>query len=576
MLMTILSFVFVTALIGFISYLKTKAEEHSAQGYFLAGRGLSGVVIGFSMVLTSLSTEQLIGTNASAYISNFSIMAWTVQSVIPLCVLALYLLPRYLKGGFTTIPEFFEARYDRQTRQMMSFLFMVGYTFILIPGALYSGAIAFSQMFDIPGLFNISFNMSIWVIVWLIGIIGGIYAIFGGLKAVAVSDTLNGLALIIGGAMIPFFALKYLGNGSILDGVTKITTTHYDKLNAWGAATDPVPWTTIFTGIMIVNFFYWATNQAIIQRALGAKSLAEGQKGILIAGVFLLTLPFMLNLPGLVSFHIFGNSLNNIDLAYPTLVREVLPKPLLGFFTACLFGAILSTFNSFLNSAATLFCYDFYKPIFKKNISDDDLIRVAKISGTVIAIVSMIIAPMLQSGSDGLFLLLKRFAGFFNIPIIALVAVGFLNKTINGLAARITVIAHVTLYFSLVWIFKINLNFVHVMGGLFVFDILLMVILGSFMRREVPYELPKENKSHVDLSNWKYAFPVSYILMLGLAYVYTILSKVGLAGGNSLTVINVIYFILGAGGIFIIMKSTSSVKNNVNENEQISLEKNNI
>ena len=95
MLMTILSFVFVTALIGFISYLKTKDEEHSAQGYFLAGRGLSGVVIGFSMVLTSLSTEQLIGTNASAYISNFSIMAWTVQSVIPLCVLALYLLPRY-------------------------------------------------------------------------------------------------------------------------------------------------------------------------------------------------------------------------------------------------------------------------------------------------------------------------------------------------------------------------------------------------------------------------------------------------------------------------------------------------
>ena len=191
MLMTILSFVFVTALLGFISYLKTRDEEHSAQGYFLAGRGLSGVVIGFSMVLTSLSTEQLIGTNASAYISNFSIMAWTVQSVIPLCVLALYLLPRYLKGGFTTIPEFFEARYDKQTRQMMSFLFMVGYTFILIPGALYSGAIAFSQMFDIPGLFNISFNMSIWVIVWLIGIIGGVYAIFGGLKAVAVSDKIG-------------------------------------------------------------------------------------------------------------------------------------------------------------------------------------------------------------------------------------------------------------------------------------------------------------------------------------------------------------------------------------------------
>ena len=188
----------------------------------------------------------------------------------------------------------------------------------------------------------------------------------------------------------------------------------------------------------------------------------------------------------------------------------------------------------------------------------------------------MIIAPMLQSGSDGLFLLLKRFAGFFNIPIIALVAVGFLNKTINGLAARITVTAHVILYFSLVWIFKINLNFVHVMGGLFVFDILLMIGLGSFMKRETPYELPKENKSHVDLSNWKYAFPVSYILILGLAYVYTVLSKMGLAGGNSLTTINIIYSILAIGGIFMIMKSKSSIKDSSTKRDRVSLEENNI
>lgn len=554
MFLTISSFLFVTGLIGLLSYLKTKGDENSAQGYFLAGRGLSGVVIGFSMVLTSLSTEQLIGTNGSAYAKNFSIMAWTVQSVIPLCVLAMYLLPRYLKGGFTTIPEFFEARYDKGTRQLMSFLFMIGYTFVLIPGALYSGAIAFSQMFDMPTLFNISFNTSIWVIVWLIGIIGGIYAIFGGLKAVAVSDTLNGIALIIGGAMIPYFALKYIGQGSLFVGIEKISTIHYEKLNAWGSVSDPVPWTTIFTGIMIVNFFYWATNQAIIQRSLGAKSLAEGQKGILIAGLFLLFLPIMLNLPGLISFHIFGDSLKNIDLAYPTLVREVLPKPLLGFFTACLFGAILSTFNSFLNSAATLFCYDFYKPIFNKNVTDEKLIFVAKVSGTIIAIVSMLIAPMLQSGSEGIFLLLKRFAGFFNIPIIALVAVGFLNNVISGKAAKITVYCHIVLYFSLVWIFKIKLNFVHIMGGLFIFDICIMFILGKFFKRETPYSLPKENKSNVNLENWKYAYEVSYLLILGLIYIYTVLSPYGLAGGKSILGITIFYSIFGIFGCILIRK----------------------
>ena len=428
--MTFISFVFITALIAFISWLKTKDEENSAKGYFLAGRGLTATVIGFSMVLTSLSTEQLVGVNASSYASNFSIIAWTVQSVIPLCVLAIFLLPRYLKGGFTTIPEFFEERYDKQTRQIMSLLFLVAYTFVMIPGALYSGAIAFTQIFDVEAMFGVSFNVALWSVVWLIGIIGGIYAIFGGLKAVAVSDTLNGFALIIGGAMIPFFALKYLGEGSMAKGVEIVTTTHIDKLTAWGGVADPVPWTTIFTGILIVNFFYWTTNQAIIQRSLAAKSLAEGQKGILYAAGFLLFLPFLLNVPGLVSFHIFGDSIKTIDLAYPMLVSKVLPKPLLGFFTACLFGAILSTFNSFINSAATLFCYDIYRSIFKKDISDEDLIKVAKIAGTIISIVSMIIAPLLQYGTGGLFLLLKRFAGFFNIPIVALVAVGFLNKKI--------------------------------------------------------------------------------------------------------------------------------------------------
>lgn len=542
--MTFITFVLITALIAFVSWLKTKGEDGSAKGYFLAGRGLTATVIGFSMVLTSLSTEQLVGVNASSYASNFSIIAWTVQSVVPLCVLALYLLPKYLKGGFTTIPEFFEERYDRQTRQIMSLLFLVAYTFVMIPGALYSGAIAFTQIFDVEAMFGVSFNTALWGVVWLIGIIGGIYAVFGGLKAVAVSDTLNGFALIIGGAMIPFFALKYLGDGSMAKGVEIVTTTHIEKLTAWGAAADPVPWTTIFTGILIVNFFYWTTNQAIIQRSLAAKSLAEGQKGILYAAIFLLFLPVMLNVPGLVSFHIFGDSLKNIDLAYPTLVSKVLPKPLLGFFTACLFGAILSTFNSFINSAATLFCYDIYRPMLKKDISDEDLIKVAKIAGTIIAIISMIIAPLLQYGTGGLFLLLKRFAGFFNIPIVALVAVGFLNRTISGKAARATVLLHVILYYSLVWIFKVKVNFVHVMGSLFVFDIIVMFILGSIFKRETPYVPSNSNKSNIDLTSWKYAREVSALLIIGLCYLYAILSPWGLAGGNGLGKITMIFAVL--------------------------------
>lgn len=550
MVLTISSFIFFTALVAVISYLKTKGSDSTADGYFLAGRGLSAIVIASSMVLTSLSTEQLIGVNGSSYAANFSIMAWTVGSIVPLIVLALYLLPRYLKGGFTTIPEFFEERYDKETRRLMSCLFLLGYTFVLIPGSLYSGSIAFTQIFNVSEIFNISFSTSLWIMVWVIGIIGGIYAIFGGLKAVAVSDTLNGVGLFIGGSLIPIFGLLFLGKGSFSKGMDIILTNFPEKLNAIGSVTDPTPWTTIFTGILIINFFYWSTNQAIVQRSLAAKDLATGQKGVLIAGVMLLFLPLILNLPGTISYAIFGDSLEKIDFAYPLLVSKVLPKPLLGFFTATIFGAILSTFNSFVNSAATLFCMDIYKPKFKPNVTDDELIKVAKIVGTVISLISMFIAPLLQYGSDGLFLLLRRFAGFFNIPIVALVCVGFLNKTVSGKAARITVFAHIILYYSLVWIFKVTLDFTHVMGMLFVFDIVLMLLLSLKFRREVPYVFSSENKSHVDLHHWKYSVFTGVILMFFLIYMYCVLSPIGIASKTPnphFGLYSVIYWIVALG-----------------------------
>lgn len=154
MFITIVTFLLVTGIVAFISWKKTKNDDLStSKGYFLAGRGLSGLVIGCSMVLTSLSTEQLIGVNAVSYKGNFSIIAWTVQSVIPLCFLALYLLPKYIKNGYTTIPEFFENRFDRQTRLIMSALFLVFYLFIVIPTALYTGAIAFNKIFNLETVF---------------------------------------------------------------------------------------------------------------------------------------------------------------------------------------------------------------------------------------------------------------------------------------------------------------------------------------------------------------------------------------------------------------------------------------
>ena len=541
MLLTVLSFLIVTALVAYISWLRTKNDDlTTSKGYFLAGRGLSGIVIGCSMVLTSLSTEQLIGVNANSYQNNFSIIAWTVPTVIPLCFLALYMLPKYLRNGYTTIPEFFENRFDRQTRLIMSGLFLVFYLLIVIPTALYTGAIAFNKIFNLETIFGLSYAQAIVYTVIAIGVVGAIYAIFGGLKAVAVSDTINAVILVIGALLVPVFALLYLGNGSILEGLNIITTTHVEKWNAIGSSTDSTPWPTIFTGIMVVHFFYWTTNQAIVQRCLGAKDLASGQKGILIAALFLLTLPIILNLPGLLSFHILGEGLNPIDTSYPLLVNKVMPTALQGFFIAALFGAILSTFNSFLNSAATIYCKDLLPSISKKQRTDQELIVYAKKVSTIMAIVTMIIGPLLMFGTDGIFLITKRFAGFVNIPIVALFAVGLFNKTVSGLAARIALFVHVVLYFSIVWVFNVKINFVYVMGGLFVFDVVLMLILGQFLKRE-PYVENTVNKSDVDLTNWKYIKVTSVSLILGLIALYTFLSPVGIASpdGNPMLVLEV-------------------------------------
>ena len=520
MLVTIVSFLLVTGLVAYISWLKTKGDDLStSKGYFLAGRGLSGLVIGCSMVLTSLSTEQLIGVNAISYKGNFSIIAWTVPTVIPLCFLAIYMLPKYLRNGYTTVPEFFESRFDRQTRLIMSTLFLIFYLLIVIPTALYTGAIAFNKIFNLETAFGLSYGAAI---------------------TYTVSDTINAVILVVGALLVPFFALMYLGEGSFTAGLNTITTSHIEKWNAIGSETDATPWPTIFTGIMVVHFFYWTTNQAIVQRCLGAKDLKSGQKGILIAALFLLTLPIILNLPGLLSFHILGDSVNPIDASYPLLVNKVLPTWLQGFFIAALFGAILSTFNSFLNSAATIYCKDLLPSISKKERSEQELIVYAKKVSTIMAIVTMVFAPLLMFGTDGIFLITKRFAGFVNIPIVALFAVGMFNKTVSGKAARIALLAHVILYFCIVWVFNVKINFVYVMGGLFVFDVVLMLFLGQFLRRE-PYVENKENLGNVDLTNWKYLKVTSVSLILGLLALYTFLSPIGMASesGNPLMVLGV-------------------------------------
>ena len=209
-------------LVAAVSYYKTRGEVSTGDGYFLAGRGLGAIFIAGSLLLTNLSAEQLIGLNGSAYGFNLSSMAWEVTAAFATVCMAFIFLPRYLAGAFTTLPQFLADRFDDSVRRMTVILFMLGYGLVTIPSVLYSGSIAVLQLFDVPALLSVSYSQGLLITIICIGCTGAVYAIFGGLRAVAVSDTINGMGLLIIGIAVPLLGLSALGDGDIGAGLHTI------------------------------------------------------------------------------------------------------------------------------------------------------------------------------------------------------------------------------------------------------------------------------------------------------------------------------------------------------------------
>lgn len=546
--MQFLAFIGFTLIVAIISYLKTRStKESTLDGYFLGGRSLTAGVIAGSLLLTNLSTEQIVGLNGSAYESGLSVMVWETLAAIAMVATAMYLLPRYLKGGITTVPQFLQDRFDTSTKTITSILFLTGYAVVLLPIILYSGSIALSGMFDVPELLGVSKSTALKICIWGIGVIGSIYAIFGGLKAVAVSDSINAIGLLIGGLLIPVFGLLLIGDGSVIDGLSILTKEHPEKFKSTGELTDPVPFYTIFTGMMLVQLFYWGTNQQIIQRALGAKDLKEGQKGLLLASFIKILGPIIVVLPGLIAFHVFNGELGNADEAYPALVKKVLPNAWVGFFAAVLFGAILSSFNSVLNSSVTLFGMDVYKQHINKTASDKSVVRYGKFFGIILAILAMMIAPLIEDAGS-LFDYLQEVNGIYSIPILTIIVVGYFTKRVPAIAAKIGLITGCLLYILSQFLLqpyfiekalteaKLNgvvsesaialveakayPHFLDIMAVLFVLNIIIMLIIGKFRPNSQAYNM--EYTKQVNITPWKHVniASIGIVVVVIAIYIY--------------------------------------------------------
>lgn len=523
--LTLLSFLFFTGLVAFITWLMTRRDDHkSSRGYFLGGRSLTFPFIAGSLLMTNLSTEQMVGLNGAAFADGLSVMAWEVIAVIALVSLALFFLPRFLRSGIATVPQLLRIRFDDTTQLICNIIFLLAYAVILLPIILYSGAVGLQGMLDLQGLTGIESDTALlWATVWVVGLIGSVYALFGGLRTVAVSDTLNGVGLLIGGFVIVYFGLQAVSDdGGVLAGWEALKQSNPEKLNSIGGDDQQVPFATLFTGVFLINLFYWTTNQQIIQRTFAAKDLAEGQKGVLLTGLFKLLGPLYLVLPGIIAYQLYADEGIRADEAYGHLVFNVLPPSLTGFFAAVMVGAILSSFNSALNSTTTLFSLGLYKDVLNKEASEEQVVRVGKIFGWIMALSAMIIAPLL-AGQESLFGYLQQMNAMYFIPILAVVLVGLLTRHVPAIGAKISLIAGCVVIGLVYFVppFTGVLDYIHnfhFVALVFVLLVAFMLIMGKVRPRATAWV--QEDSGEVDLTPWKGAVPTGIVLVVLVIAIY--------------------------------------------------------
>lgn len=526
----IYSFLFCTLLVALISWLRTrKVRLQTANDYFLGNRSFGFILVGASLFLTNLSGNLLIGENESVYINNMSVMAWGMSSIPAMLIVSEFFIPIYLRMGAVTTPDYLEKRFDNGTKKFVSVVFLISYLVSLIPAVLYGGAVAMNGIFHFNEVLGLSYELTICLLVIIIGITGSCYSILGGLRAVSISDSLLGLGILAGGLLLSYFGLKYLGRDDFFKGVDTILTRHTEHLNSIGSSSDQVPFSTIFTGMFLVNLYYWGMEQFIVQQALASRNLAECQKGIALACTAKLISPLMLNVPGLIAVHLYINLPNTAEV-FPRLVADVLPPLYAGFMASIVLGAIFSTFNAGLNSSGTLFIMNLYKPSqikAKRDASEKHLIKTSKRFQILITIIGICIAPWIMMFKGGFYTYIQMLSGFFSIPIFSVLITGFLTRRVPAIAAKVGLVFFIVTYALQILVFHPPVHYLHLLAILFVITTVMMLIIGRIFPLKIPY-VP-DMHSIVDIKPWRYRYIAAIILVILTGLMFVVFSPYGIA-----------------------------------------------
>jgi len=486
--------------VGIVWYALKNGKSSDSTSYFLAGRNMTWPVVGLSLFAASVSSSTLMGHSGEGFISGIAVFNYNWISVLVMVFFALFFLPFYIKSGIFTMPEFLEKRFDKRSRIYFSFITIFGNVFLDAAATLYTGALIIKMIFPEAEL--------MWVII-IMAVVAGSYTIIGGLSSAIKADVIQSVILIIGSAVLYFFAIHEIGGWDEL-------TSRFSE-GVWLKLTRPmndptVPWAGMFLGIPILGFYFWANNQVMVQRVLSAKSIDHGRKGVLLVGFLYLFTLFIFILPGLIGrgLNLFGvgnlpdqlisgSTLKsefgiNTDQVYPRLIVKLLPVGFIGLILASMISALTSTLSATLSSVSTLFTMDFYSR-FNPKADSKKLVRVGQITSLVVLVFAIVWAPLIQR-FDSLVSYYQEIVSYLAPPIVATFFIGLFWKRSNEKGALWGLISGLVIAFALMAVkylagITIPLHFLMLAPIVMVLSVLVNVIVSLSTHLPDPEKVAK-------------------------------------------------------------------------------------
>jgi len=465
------------ALIAIATVVSREKGDHrkDTADYFLAGKALPWWAIGASLIAANISAEQIIGMSGSGYAIGLAIASYEWLAAATLIVVGKFFLPIFLKRGIYTMPQFLEQRFGASVKYVMSVFWLGIYTFVNLTTILWLGATAIHTLTGA--------DMTLGML--LLAMFAAAYSLYGGLKAVALTDIIQVSLLILGGALITKLTLEQVGGGDVFRGFLRLSEEFPERFDMILSRDNPqyanLPGIgDLLGGMWVMHFSYWGFNQYIIQRALGARSIGEAQKGIIFAAALKIIMPFIIVVPGIAAVAL-SPELSKPDHAYPEMMK-LAPTGVRGLIFAALVAAIVSSLGSMMNSISTIFTMDLYRPLVGQNRSERHLVAVGRVTSLSAIAIAVFAARPFLAGAEQVFQVIQEYTGFFTPGIVAIFLLGMFWKRATEIGALSAVIGS----FALSLAFKVYLPempFMDRVGVVFAACLALGVLMSFVQRR---------------------------------------------------------------------------------------------